>query len=161
MFKSKSKETQKVRVLFIDQKNDYVSQIAEHFTKQLFSDLYDVYSAGPEKDFVDCELISSMYDVGEDMRTAVSKDFKDRDYLREDQEYDFVVYMQQSTFDEWKDKTPWKGRQIIAPMRMRSEYTATDDLELYQDYIKSMEEVREWVRANMKDPEILKSLVSA
>lgn len=161
MFKSKSKETQKVRVLFIDQKNDYVSQIAEHFTKQLFSDLYEAYSAGPEKDFVDCELISSMYDVGEDMRTAVSKDFKDKDYLREDQDYDFVVFMQQSTFDEWKDKTPWKGKQIIAPMRMRSEYTATDDLELYQDYIRSMEEVREWVRANMKDPENLKSLVSA
>ena len=161
MFKSKKKDSVKVRVLFVDQKNDYVSQVAEHFTKQMFDDLYDVYSAGPEKDFVDCELISSMYTAGEDMRTAVSKDFKDRDFLREDEDYDFVIFLQQSTFDEWSPKTPWKGKQIIAPMRMRSEYTATDDLELYHDYLKTMEEVREWVSENMKDPENLKSLVSA
>ena len=161
MFKSKKNQSDKVRVLFIDQKNDYVSQVAEYFTKQMFEDLYDAYSAGPEKDFVDCELISSMYDAGEDMRRAVSKDFKDRDYLRDDENYDYVVYLQQSTFDEWKDKTPWKGKQIIAPMRMRSEYTATDDLELYQDYIRTMEEVRDWVSENMKDPEHLKTLVSA
>ena len=118
MFKGKSKEIEKIRVLFIDQKNDYVSQIAEHFVKQLYNSTYDVYSAGPEKDFVDCELISSMYSAGEDMRTAVSKDFKDRDYLREDEDYDYVIYLQQSTFDEWKSKTPWQGKQIIAPMRM-------------------------------------------
>ena len=161
MFKGKKKETEKIRVMFVDQKNDYVSQIAEHFTKQMYDDVYEVYSAGPEKDFVDCELISSMYDAGEDMRTAVSKDFKDRDYLRADEEYDFVIFLQQSTFDEWKDRTPWKGKQIVAPMRMRSEYTATDDQELFEDYIKSMNEVREWVKANLKDPENLKSLVSA
>ena len=149
MFRSKNKEAPKVRVMFVDQKNDYVSQVAEHFVRQMYEDIYDVYSAGPEKDFVDCELISSMYSAGEDMRTAVSKDFKDRDFLREDEDYDYVIFLQQSTFDEWKDRTPWKGKQIVAPMRMRSEYTATDDLELYEDYIRTMNEVRDWVVANM------------
>lgn len=156
----KKKDT-KLRVLFVDQKNDFVSQIAEYFANKLYPDVYEVYSAGPEKDFIDCELISAMYQNGEDLRRQVSKDFKDRDFLREDEEYDYVVFMEKSTFDEWASRTPWKGKQILAPMRTRQEYTATDDLELFQDYIRSMEEVRGWVKANMKDPETLKSLVSA
>ncbi|MBE6520998.1 MAG: hypothetical protein IKH39_01815 [Candidatus Methanomethylophilaceae archaeon] len=156
----KKKDT-KLRVLFVDQKNDFVSQIAEYFANKLYPDVYEVYSAGPEKDFIDCELISAMYQNGEDLRRQVSKDFKDKDFLREDEEYDYVVFLEKSTFDEWASKTPWKGKQILAPMRTRQEYTATDDLELFQDYIRSMEEVRGWVKANMKDPETLKSLVSA
>ena len=156
----KKKDT-KLRVLFVDQKNDFVSQIAEYFANKLYPDVYEVYSAGPEKDFIDCELISAMYQNGEDLRRQVSKDFKDKDFLREDEEYDYVVFLEKSTFDEWASKTPWKGKQILAPMRTRQEYTATDDLELFQDYIRSMEEVRGWVKANMKDPETLKSLASA
>ncbi|MBR3410765.1 MAG: hypothetical protein IKM91_04535 [Candidatus Methanomethylophilaceae archaeon] len=156
----KKKDT-KLRVLFVDQKNDFVSQIAEYFANKLYPDVYEVYSAGPEKDFIDCELISAMYQNGEDLRRQVSKDFKDKDFLREDEEYDYVVFMEKSTFDEWASRTPWKGKQILAPMRTRQEYTATDDLELFQDYTRSMEEVKGWVKANMKDPETLKSLVSA
>lgn len=158
MFKKKESRQ---RVLFVDQKNDFVSQIAEYFTNQMFSDRYEAFSAGPEKDIIDCEMISALYQSGEDIRRQVSKDFKDRDYLPEDENYDFVIYLQESTFDEWAPKTPWKGKQILAPMRPRSEYTATDDLELYQDYIRTMEEVRDWVAENMKDPENLASLVSA
>ena len=156
----KKKDT-KLRVLFVDQKNDFVSQIAEYFANKLYPDVYEVYSAGPEKDFIDCELISAMYQNGEDLRRQVSKDFKDKDFLREDEEYDYVVFMEKSTFDEWSSRTPWKGKQILAPMRTRQEYTATDDLELFQDYTRSMEEVKGRVKANMKDPETLKSLVSA
>lgn len=157
---AKTKEN-KVRVLFVDQMNDYVSQIAEHFANKMYSDKYEVYSAGPEHDFVDCEMISCLYQNGEDLRRAVSKDFKDRDFLREDEDYDFVIYLQQSTFDEWAPRTPWKGRQILAPMRMREEYTATDDVELFQDYTMTMNEVKAWVKENMKDPATLASLVSA
>ncbi len=158
MFKKKEA---KVRVLFVEQKNDFVSQIAEYMTNQLYPDRYEVYSAGPEHDIVDCELISAMYQNGEDMRRQVSKDFKDRDYLREDEEYDFVVYLQASTFEEWASKTPWAGKQILAPMRSREEYTATDDLELYNDYLATVEEVRAWVKENLRDPETLGTLVSA
>lgn len=155
------KKENKVRVLFVDQKNDYVSQIAEYFTNKMYSSKYEVYSAGPEHDFVDCEMISSLYQNGEDLRRQVSKDFKDRDFLRDDEDYDFVIYLQQSTFDEWALRTPWKGKQIIAPMKMREDYTATDDVELFEDYTATMNEVKDWVKNNMKDPENLKSLVSA
>ncbi len=158
MFKKKST---KLRVLFIDQKNDFVSQMAEHFVNQLYPDDYEVYSAGPEKEFIDCEMISALYQNGEDLRRQVSKDFKDKDFLREDEDYDVVVFLEKATFDEWATRTPWQGKQILAPMRTRAEYTATDDLELYEEYIKSMEEVKSWIKSNMKDPEVLKSLVSA
>ncbi len=155
------KRENKVRVLFVEQKNDFVSQIAEYYVKKMFPDIYEAYSAGPEHDIVDCEMISSLYQNGEDLRRQVSKDFKDRDFLREDENYDYVVYLQKSTFDEWASRTPWKGRQILAPMRMREEYTATDDLELFRDYTATMEEVKAWVKENMKDPATLAGLVSA
>lgn len=155
------KKGKKVRVLFVEQKNDYVSQIAEHFANQLYPDQYEVYSAGPEKDIIDCEMISSMYQCGEDLRRQVSKDFKDRDYLREDEEYDIVVFLEKATYDEWASKTPWKGKQVLVPMRMRSEFTATDDLELYNEYVAVMEQVRDWVKENLKDSEKLLSMVSS
>lgn len=155
------KKGKKVRVLFVEQKNDYVSQIAEHFANQLYPDQYEVYSAGPEKDIIDCEMISSMYQCGEDLRRQVSKDFKDRDYLREDEEYDIVVFLEKATYDEWASKTPWQGKQVLVPMRMRSEFTATDDLELHNEYVAVMEQVRDWVKENLKDSEKLLSMVSS
>lgn len=158
MFK---KSVEKVRILFIDQKNEFVSQLAEYFTNQMFSDKYDVYSAGPEHDIIDCDLISVMYQTGEDMRRQVSKDFKDEDFLRRDQEYDIVVYLDKGVFDKWAPRTPWQGKQILAPMRTRAEYTATDDAELFDDYVKTIEEVKAWVKENVADPEHLKSLVTA
>lgn len=109
------KKGKKVRVLFVEQKNDYVSQIAEHFTNQMYPDQYEVYSAGPEKDIIDCEMISSMYQCGEDLRRQVSKDFKDRDYLREDEEYDIVVFLEKATYDEWASKTPGRGDRCSSP----------------------------------------------
>lgn len=160
MFKKKS-DRPKTRVLFVERKNDFASQMAEYFTRQLFDDLYEVYSAGPEKDIVDCDMISSMYVQGEDIRRQISKDFKDRDNLRKDEDYDFVIYMDRPTFDEWKGRTPWGGKQIFAEVRQRSEFTATDDQELYEDYVASMNEVRDWVKQNMADPDGLRAMVTA
>lgn len=160
MFKKKDSKP-KMRVLFVEAKNDFASQIAEYFARQLFDGMYELYSAGPEKDILDCEMVSSMYASGEDIRRQISKDFKDRDFLREDEDYDVVVYMDRPTFEEWSGKTPWKGRQFLAEVRQRSEYTATDDLELFNEYVASMNEVKAWVEANMADPESLRSLVVA
>ena len=156
---SKKQATAKMRVLFVDQKNDFVSQMAEHFVSQMFPGLYEAYSAGPEKDMIDCEMISVMYQNGEDIRRQVSKDFRDEDHLRKDQEYDAVIFLEKSTYDEWAPRTPWQGKQMLVDMRARPDFAATDDAELYDEYVRSMEEVRSWVKANMGDPEALKAML--
>lgn len=158
MFKKKEN---KVRVLFVDAKNDFSSQVAEYFVTKLFPEKYEAYSAGPEHDIVDCELISAMYQNGEDMRRQISKGFDDEEHLPKEGGFDYVIYTDRSVFDEQSPGTQWKGRQILAPIRSRSEYQATDDLELYNEYVRTMEEVKAWVMENMDNPEKLASLVTA
>ena len=155
------KKENRVRVLFVDEKNDFASQMAEYFTMKFYSDRYEAFSAGPEPDIIDCELISAMYQNGEDMRRQVSKNFENEDYLPKDKTYDYVVYTEKGAFDRLSGNPEWRGKQILAPMRSRLDYAATDDLELYQEYVCSMEEVRDWVKENMADPEKLASMVSA
>lgn len=156
------KKENKVRVLFVDRKNDFASQMGEYFTTKFYSDRYEAFSAGPEPDIIDCELISAMYSNGEDMRRQVSKDFDNEDYLPKDKTYDYVIYTEKDVFDELSGRNPdWKGKEILVQMRSRLDYAATDDLELYHEYLRSMEEVRDWVKANMDDPEKLRAMVSA
>ncbi len=155
------KAERKQRVLFLDKKNDYVSQLAEYFANQMFSGKYEVYSAGFEHDIIDCDLISVMYQNGEDMRRQVSKDLKNTDLLPKDDFYDFVIYLEEPIFEEYSKKSPWQGHQILAPMMTREEFTATDDAELFDDYVKVIEQVKQWVKDNMSDPEKLSQLVSA
>jgi arsenate reductase (thioredoxin) len=158
MFK---KPVNKFRVMFVDQKNDSTSQLAEYFTRQMFSEVYDVYSAGPEHDIVDCDMISVMYQAGEDMRRQVSKDFKNTELLCEDGEYDAVVYLAKPPFDEWAARTPWQGKQILVDMGSVKDYAATDDAELVIAYEKLIAKVRSWVSENMTDPNKLKMMVNA
>ncbi len=158
MFK---KSVNKLRVMFVDQKNDSTSQLAEYFVRQMFDNLYEVYSAGPEHDFVDCELISVMYQSGEDMRRQVSKDFKNTDLLLADDQYDLIIYTSKNTYDEWSSKTPWNGKQILAEMGSVKDFPMTDDAELAQAYLQLADRVRSWVSENMADPEKLRSRVTA
>lgn len=150
-----------MRILFLDRKNDYVSQLAEYFTNQFYEGSYEVYSAGFEHDIIDCDLISVMYQNGEDMRRQVSKDLKNEELLPKGLVFDYVVYMEQPIFDEYSKKSPWQGKQILAPMIAREDFTATDDAELYDDYVKVIEQVKAWVKENLKDPKGLAALVSA
>lgn len=158
MFK---KPVNKFRVMFVDQKNDSTSQLAEYFTRQMFSEIYDVYSAGPEHNIVDCDMISVMYQAGEDMRRQVSKDFKNTELLCEGEEYDAVVYLAKPPFDEWASRTPWQGKQILVDMGSVKDYIVTDDAELAIAYEKLIAKVRSWVSENMKDPNKLKMMVNA
>ena len=155
------KKERKVRVLFIDEKNDLTSQLAEYFAKEYFGNRYEVYSAGPKRDLVDCELISFMYQKGNDMRRQVSKDFRDRDRLRDDEDYDIVVFLRKSAFDEWAKRTPWQGKQMLCDLGSAEDFAATDDLELAKCYSDLIDKVSAWVRENMGDAEKLRSMISA
>ena len=155
------KKERKSNILFVDEKNDLTSQLAEYFTKALFGDKYEVYSAGPEHDLVDCEMISVMYERGEDMRRQVSKDFRDRDHLRDDEDYDLVIYLRKNVFDEWAARTPWKGKQILCDLGSTEDFVATDDFELAQCYSGLIDKVAAWVRENMANEEKLRAMISA
>ncbi|MDR3075275.1 MAG: hypothetical protein LBU30_04475 [Candidatus Methanoplasma sp.] len=155
------KRERKARVLFVDEKNDLVSQLAEYFTREYFGDMYEVYSAGPKHDLVDCEMISVMYQRGEDIRRQVSKDFRDRDHLRDDEDYDIVVFLRKDVFDEWAGRTPWQGKQVLCEMGSAEDFDATDDLELANCYSDLIDRVSRWVKENMDDPGRLGSMISA
>lgn len=155
------KKEKKLNVLFIDEKNDLISQIAEYYTRKFFSDKYEVYSAAPEHNFVDCEMISVMYRMGEDIRPQVSKDFKDRDHLRDDEDYDIVIYLNKDVFDEWAKRTPWQGKQLLYEMGSTENFDATDDLELSLCYADLIESIRTWVKENMGDADKLRAMMSA
>ena len=155
------KDAKKTMVLFVDRLNDLASQLGEYYTKQLYPNLYEVYSAGPKKDIVDCDLLSVMYCQGDDLRLQYSKDFFDTEHLPEGEPYDYIVYMQKDVFDELAHKSPWQGRQILAHMGSREEFKCTDDAELADELRAMADRVRKWVKENMDDPEKLKALVSA
>lgn len=155
------KKERKLKVLFIDEKNDQTSQLAEFFTRKFYGDRYDVYSAAPEHDLVDCEMISVMYQMGEDMRRQISKDFRDRDHLRDDEDYDIVIYLRKNIFDEWAKRTPWQGKQMVFDLGTSADFDATDDLELAMCYADMIEKVRGWVKENMNDADKLRTMISA
>ncbi len=157
----KSKVAKKVRILFVDSQNNASSQLAEFYTKELYSDLYEAYSAGPKKDIIDCDLLSAMYRRGDDLRNMVSKDFKDTKFLPEDAEYDFIVWTEKAVFEDLHNDSPWAGKQILADMGTRAEFTATDDVELDQCFCEMADRVRAWVKENLADPGKLPGLVIA
>lgn len=161
MVLKKTKETKKLRVLFIERKNDFSSQLAEYYTNSLFSDLYEAYSAGPEHDIIDCDMLSVMYRRGEDLRSMVSKDLKDTKHLPEDAAYDIVIWMDENLFKEIGNQSPWKGKQIVLCLGTRDGLEATDDAELAQCISDFADKVRAWVSENMSDPEKLRTQVSA
>ncbi len=155
------KAEKKCSVLFVDSLNDLSSQLAEYYTRKFYPGLYDVYSAGPKHEIVDCDLLSVMYCNGEDLRDQVSKDFADERFLPKDNQFDIVVYTEKGVFDSLVHKSPWQGRQICAHMGCRDEFTATDDAELAEQLLAMADRVSAWVKENMDDPEKLRSLVSA
>lgn len=153
------RDRNKISVLFVDRKNDLQSQLAEYYANKEFPNIYQVFSAGPEPDIVDCDMIITMHAESEDIRRQRSKNFES-EYLLADQDYDFVVYTQTSVFEEYANKTVWKGRQILADMGSVEDFTATDDKELSEDYLRMAYRIRDWVKENMDEPAKLKSLVS-
>ena len=157
----KSKDVKKIRVLFIDSKNDLSSQIAEYYTNQMFPSKYEAYSAGPEHDIIDCDMLSVMYQRGEDLRNMVSKDFQNTAHLPEDARYDVIVYPEKAVFEELAPQSPWKGKQILADMGKRSEFQCDDDAGLAHCISDLADKVQAWVKENMADTEKLLSLVSA
>jgi protein-tyrosine-phosphatase len=145
----------KVAVLFVDEMNDLQSQIAEHFLLEYYGNIYEVRSAGPKNDFVDCELISVMYQNGYDIRRATSKAFDAKNMI----EYDYLIFLQKETYDRIRDVIPFKGKHILKDFGSRADFKATDDKELAECYENLTDRVKEWVKETFASPETLEKLV--
>ena len=157
MLGRKSKTGAKKKIMFVDEYNDLQSQIAEYFVKEMYGDMYDVHSAGPKFDCVNCELISVMYQLGYDIRAERSKDFT---YKKIPSKLDYIIFVEKKTYDRIKDVIPWEAPQIMEDFGRKNNFEeATDDSELYECYKSLVEKVREWVETTFADPETLKSEV--
>lgn len=153
----KKKGKGKVRILFIDEFNDLQSQVAEYFLKEKYDDLYDVRSAGPKSDCVDCDLISVMYQEGMDIRRNFSKDFAVKGMPVE---MDYLVFLEKATHDRIKDVVPWDAPHIVKDFGRKEGFSkATDDATLAQCYMDFISEVRDWVFETFADPDALGKLV--
>jgi len=150
----------RISLMFVDINNDLQSQVAEYYANKFYPKVYQAFSGGPEPGTVDCDLIITMYERGEDIRRQRSKDFKS-EFLPEGYGYDYVIYMHKSVFDEYADKTVWKGKQILADMGTRDDFKATDDRELAEEMWNMNLRIRDWVKETLADPENLKKLISA
>ena len=143
--------------MFVDELNDLQSQIAEYFVKEMYPDLYEVHSAGPRWDCIDCELISVMYQQGYDIRRWAAKDFRNKKLA---QKLEYVVFLEKATYDRIKDVIPWDAKQILKDFGRKENFeTATDDQELYECYSRLIESVKNWVEETFKDPANLETLV--
>lgn len=157
MLGKKSKTGVKKKILLVDEYNDLQSQIAEYFVKEMYGDLYDVHSAGPKFDCVNCELISVMYQLGYDIRAERSKDFRDKKIPGK---LDYIIFVEKKTYDRIKDVIPWEAPQIMEDFGRKDNFDeATDDVELYECYKALVEKVKAWVETTFADPESLKTKV--
>jgi arsenate reductase len=153
---ARRKTPKKLKIIFVDEVNDMQSQIAEYFLREEYGDMYEAFSAGPKKDYINCELISVMYQAGYDMRRQRSKDF---DFPGLPKKPDYIVFLEESTYDLLKDVMPWDAKQILKAFRREDSYKgATDDLELAQMITSFVESVRVWVSETFSDPDKLEEL---
>jgi protein-tyrosine-phosphatase len=156
MFK-KSKGSDKVKILLVDEFNDLQSQVAEYFINEMYGDIYDVHSAGPKFDCVNCELVSVMYQIGYDIRARRAKDFRDKKIPGK---LDYIIFLEKATYDRIKDVIPWDAPQILQDFGRKDNFEeATDDVELLECFKAFIEKVRVWVEETFADPEKLKSMV--
>lgn len=150
--KEMTKEDDRIKVLFVDEMNALQSQIAEYFLNEFYGDVYASYSAGPRFDFIDCELISAMYQNGYDIRSARAKDFRSKQMPIN---FDHIVYLEKATYDRIKDVAPYEANVILMDFGSRADFKATDDKELFIAYTELIAKVRDWVKESFADPEAL------
>ena len=156
MFK-KAKLSDKVKILLVDEFNDLQSQVAEYFINEMYGGIYDVHSAGPKFDCINCELVSVMYQIGYDIRAWRAKDFRDKKIPAK---LDYIVFLEKATYDRITKVIPWDAPQIMVDFGRNENFEkATDDVELLECYKEFIEKIRSWVEETFADPEKLKSMV--
>ena len=140
--KDLEKDDGRVKILFIDETNSLQSQIAEYFLNDMYGEKYAAYSAGAKFNCIDCELISVMYQNGYDIRSARAKDFRSKQMPTK---FDKLYFLEQATYDRINEIVPYDAEKETVDFGSKSDFKATDDVELYEAYCELIERVKKWV----------------
>lgn len=159
MFRRKPRTKNRIKVLLIDELNDLQSQIAEYFLSNIYGDKYRAYSAGPKSQYVDCELISVMYQLGYDIRAKKSKDFTHGEIPNK---LDYVIFLEEATYDKHSSSVPWDAPQIVVDFGRKNNFEkATNDIELFKYYRQFIERVKIWTENTFENIEKLKLMTKS
>ncbi|MCQ2085948.1 MAG: hypothetical protein MJY54_00730 [archaeon] len=159
MFRRRLVTKNRIKLVLIDELNDLQSQVAEYFINNRYEDMYCAYSAGPETRYIDCELISVMYQLGYDIRSKKSKNFSCREIPNK---LDYVLFLEKTTYDKFKNIVPWDAPQIVVDFGRKNNFEkATDDTELFEYYQQFIERIRIWTEETFSNTEKLKLMAKA
>ena len=140
--KDLEKDDGRVKILFIDETNSLQSQIAEYFLNDMYGEKYAAYSAGTKFNCIDCELVSVMYQNGYDIRRARAKDFRSKQMPTK---FSKLYFLERATYDRVNEIVPYDAEKEIVDFGSKSDFKATDDVELYEAYCDLIERVKKWV----------------
>ena len=140
----------KKKVLFLCQNNSVQSQMAEGALKKLYGDRFEVYSAGPDPTFVDCDAIVVMRVADIDIRKQSAKEMERVEDLRFD-------YLATVCEEIGKDLPilPTHKRYLHHPFDGPKCFKATDDKEYMECFASLREEIAGWVKETFASEESL------
>ncbi|AIS32386.1 arsenate reductase ArsC [Methanobacterium formicicum] len=130
---------EKERVLFMCIHNAARSQMAEGLFRDLYGDIFDVYSAGSEPHTVDPLAIKCMEDIGIDISHHRSKSLKEF----EGQEFDYVVTVCGNPYNACPFFVGGK-KYFKQPFEDPSVFEGTEE-EKFELFLKIRDELREWL----------------
>ena len=127
------------KILFLCIHNSARSQMAEAFTKRLFSNIFEVYSAGTDPSIVNKTAIKVMNEVGIDISTYKSKSANE--FI--DQEFDFVI----TVCDQAKESCPifHKAKKILHQSFEDPSAFEGDEEERIKRFRKVRDEIKEYI----------------
>ncbi|MCX7919285.1 MAG: arsenate reductase ArsC [bacterium] len=129
----------KKRVLFICTHNSARSQMAEGILRAVYSDRYEVYSAGTEPTAVNPYAIKVMAELGIDISNHRAKSI---DEFRECQ-FDYVV----TVCDSAKETCPYfpgAGKKLHQSFDDPSKFQGTED-EILAGFRRVRDEIKAWI----------------
>jgi arsenate reductase len=142
--KKPSQVSEKKKILFICTHNSARSQMAEGIMKSLYSEYYNVYSAGTEPLEINPQAIKVMKEIGLDISKQRSKSLEEfRDFR-----FDYVV----TVCDQAQESCPFFPGGIIIHKGFKdpSQSSGTED-EILASFRKTRDEIKVWINDAFKE----------